>query len=59
MIKVEVVIGTIRTSEVEATLEMIGVEVNIVEVKGASLRIETGHMTEVEAGIDMIEKDLG
>ena len=42
MIKAEVIIGTIRTSEVGTTLEMIGIEVNIIEVIEEILRIGTG-----------------
>ena len=36
-------------------LEMTGAEVNIIEVIGKTLKIETGHINELEAGIEMIE----
>ena len=58
IIKIEVMIGTIKISEVWATLEMIQIKVNILEVSEGTLRRETGHMTEVEAGIEIIEEDL-
>ena len=35
---------------------MIGIQVNIKEVIEETLRRETGHMTEVEAGIGAIEE---
>ena len=59
MRKVEVIIGIIRTSEVGTTLEMVGIEVDIMEVSKEILRIERGHITEVEAGIKMTGEDLG
>ena len=40
------------------TLEMIIAEVNIIEVIEEILRIETGHMTEAEVGIEIIEEGL-
>ena len=59
MIKIEVKAGIIRTSEVGTTLENTGIEVNIIEVIAETLRIETGHVTEVEARIEVIVEDLG
>ena len=50
MIKVEVIIGTVRTLEVGVTIKIIGLGVNIVEMIEGTLRIETGHVTEAEAG---------
>ena len=47
MFKTKVIIGTIRIFEVGTTLEIIGIEVNIIEVIEETLRTETGHMTEV------------
>ena len=40
-------------------LEIIGIEVNIVEVIEGILRIETGHMMQAESGIEMTVEDLG
>ena len=37
---------------------MIGIEVNIIKVIEETLRTETNHMTEVEAGIEITEEDL-
>ena len=37
---------------------MIGTEVNIIKVIEEALRIETCHMTEVEAGIEIIKEAL-
>ena len=59
IIKLEVIIGTMRTLEVGVTTEIIGIEVNIVQVVEGTLRIETGHMKEAEAGIGIIVEDLG
>ena len=59
MMKVEDIIGQIETLEVEVTIEIIGIEVNIVDVKGRTLRIETGHMIESEVGMEMTVEDLG
>ena len=50
IIQREIIIGTIRISNVGTTLEMIGINVNIMEVIEETLRIETSHMIEVEAG---------
>ena len=59
MIKIEFIIGIIRISGAGTTLEMMGIEVYIIiEVIEEILRRETGHMTEVEAGIETIEEDL-
>ena len=58
MIKIEFRIGKISISEVRTALEMIGIEVNIIKVIGGTLKIETGHMTEVEVGIEIIEKHV-
>ena len=58
MIEIEETIGTIRILEVGTTLERIGIELNIIKVTEETLRIETGHITEVEAGIEVIEEDL-
>ena len=40
------------------TLEMIGIEIKITEVIEETSRIETGHMTQVEGWIGIIEEDL-
>ena len=40
------------------TFEMIGIEVNIIEVIEETLRTETGHMREVGAGIETKEEDF-
>ena len=53
MMRVKVMKGTTRTSQVGTTSEILGVEV--IE---RTLRIETSHMTQVEAGIYMILEDL-
>ena len=45
IIKIERIIGIIRILEVGTTSNMIGKEINMSEVTGESLRIETGHMT--------------
>ena len=45
-------------SEVRTTLEMTGVDINIVEVIEETLRIETGHTIDAEAGIKLIVEDL-
>ena len=58
MIKVEVIIETIRISVVGKGLGMIGIEVYVIEVIEETLKMETGHMTEVEAGIEIMEEDL-
>ena len=66
MIDVEVIIGTIRISMVGTiqnfrgrnNLEMIGREVHIIEMIEETLRIETGHMREVEAEAEIIEEDV-
>ena len=55
MIEIEVIIRTLRILEAGTTLEMIGIEVNMIEVIAATLRTETGHMTEVEVSIETIE----
>ena len=57
--KGEVIIGIIRTLQVGATIKMAGIEVNIIQVIKETLRIETGHMTELEAGIEKIQQDIG
>ena len=49
-IKVKVIIGTIRISEVGTILEMMGIEVNLIEVIEETLRIKTDHIIEVEMG---------
>ena len=41
MIKIEVIIGIIRPSEVGPTLEVIGIEINIKEMIEETLKIET------------------
>ena len=51
MIKIEVTKRTIITLELSVTLKIIEIAVNIVKVIEGTLRIETGHMTEVEAWI--------
>ena len=48
MREIEVRIGTIRISEVGTRLKMIGIEINILEVIGETLRTGTGHMREVK-----------
>ena len=40
------------------TLEMIGIELNIIEVIQETLRTETGCVAKVEAEIQIIEEDL-
>ena len=57
MIKVEVITATIRTLEVGVTLDIPEIKVNIVEVIEGISRIETGHKTETEAGIEMVAED--
>ena len=37
---------------------MTGIEVNVTEMMEEILRTDTGHMTEVEAGIEIIKDDL-
>ena len=59
MIKVEVIIGTLRTLDMGVTINVIVTEVNINEVIEGNLRIEQCHMTEAKAGIQMIIEDLG
>ena len=58
LIEIEVIIGTIIISEIGTILEVIGIEVNIIQVIEETLRIETGHMIEDEVGIETIEEDL-
>ena len=58
IIKIKVIVGTIRISEVGKALQMIGMKANIIEVIKEMLRIEKGHMTEVDIGIEIIEEDL-
>ena len=58
LMEIEVIIGTIRISEIGTTLERIGIAGNMIKVIEETLRIETGHMTEVEAGIETTEEDL-
>ena len=43
IIKVEVIIEMIKTSDVGSTLKMIGADVNIEEVIGGTVRVERGH----------------
>ena len=52
IIQIELKIGTIRILETEINLEMMEIEVNIMQKIEETLRTETGHMIEVEAGID-------
>ena len=59
MVKVEFIIGTITTLEVGVTIEIIGIQINIVEVIRRTLMIEMGLMREAEAWIEMKVKDLG
>ena len=56
-IKVEVIIGIIRTFEVGTIFEITGIKINIKEVIIENKQIETGYMMEVEAGIEMIRED--
>ena len=58
MVELEVIIGIIKILEVGTTLEMTGIEVNMIKVIEETLRRETAHMTEVEASIGIIEEDL-
>ena len=58
MLKIEVIRGTIRISEVETTLEIIGIEVNIIAVIEEALKKDTCYMKEVETGIEITEEDL-
>ena len=57
IIEIKVNIGTIRILETGTTLEVIGIEVNILQVIGETWRTERGHVIEVDAGIDIIEED--
>ena len=54
IIKVDIVTGIIKTSKVGTTLEFIEIVVNIKDLICENLRIDTGHMAEVEVGIEMI-----
>ena len=56
MIKIEVIIGTIKISEVGTALEMVGMEVNMINVIEETLRMGAGNMIEVESGIEIIEE---
>ena len=58
MIEIKVIIGTIRILEVGTTLEMTGIQVNMIKVIEETLSIETGHVTKVEVEIKIIEEDL-
>ena len=51
MIEAEFILDIIRISEVGTTLEMIGIEVNVVEMIEEILRLKTDHMTEAEVEI--------
>ena len=55
IMQIEVIIGTIRLLEARTTIEMVEIEVNIIEVIEETLRTETGHMIEAEAGMETIE----
>ena len=58
MLKIEVIIRTTRISEAVTILEMIGIEINIIKVIEETFSTDTGHITEIEAGIEMIEEEL-
>ena len=55
MPKAEAIIGTIRTLGLETISERIKVKVNIIEITEEYLRKETGHITEEEAGVRIID----
>ena len=57
-IKIEYIMGKIRTFQAGATLEMIGIEINILQVRGETLRPKTGHIIEAEAVIEITEEYL-
>ena len=58
IIKIEIIIGTIKISEAGTTLEMIGIGINMKKkMFQETLRTETGHMTVAEAGIEIILED--
>ena len=57
IIKIETDFMT-NTGYIIKPLEMIGLEVNIIEVLEDMLRIKTGHMTEVKVRIEIMEKAL-
>ena len=50
--------GIIKTLAELPTLEMRGIEVNIIEVIEETLRIEPGHIIDLEVGIEIIDEDL-
>ena len=54
MVKISLIIEIIRILEVEATLKIIKLQ-----VKEDILGIERGHMTETEAGLEIIGEDVG
>ena len=58
MIETEDIIGTIRLSEVGATLETIGLMVAIIGVIEETFEIEMKHMAGEESRIQMIEEGL-
>ena len=54
--ELEFIMGTIRILEVGTILEMIGIEVDTIEVIEETLRTEKGDMMEVETGIETTEE---
>ena len=56
--EIEVMIGTIQILEAGTTLNMIGIQINIIQMIEEPLRKETGHMIEAESEIEIIEEDL-